>query len=120
MTVAGLLARCADWLLEVRVNGDALDIRQVVPCDPPPAELLAAVRERKGEVVAWLEAEARAVAMWRAVFSRLRGRVDLPADTQYRALERVAEAAHLRHDWPALADALLDLEAYANRTRVQP
>ncbi|NLG65984.1 MAG: hypothetical protein GX537_10305 [Actinobacteria bacterium] len=120
MTVAGLLARCADWLLEVKADGDRLDIRQVVPCDPPPADLLEAMRERKAEVLAWLQWEDHATALWRAVFGRLCDRADLPADPQYQVLERVAEAAHRRHDRAALVDALLDLENHAKRTRVQP
>ena len=121
MTIPGLLARAADWLLEVKVDGDRLNLRQVAPCDPPPEELLHAIlHERKAEVLEWLDWDRRAGVLWRAVFYRLRGRVDLPSDPKYKELEGAAEAAHRRHDRPALLDALLDLESYANRTRVQP
>lgn len=116
---ADLLARLDEYLLEVKVDGDRLTIQQVLPGDPPPAALLEDVHTHKAELLEWFAWQARAAAMWRAVFDRLRSRGDLPSDPRFQELGRAAETAHLRHDLPALADALLDLEAYANGKQVQ-
>jgi hypothetical protein len=123
LTVArDLVARAADWLLLIRLDGDGerLDVRQVLPCEPPPAELLAELREHKAELVECLRFEERADALWRAVFWRLRGRTDLPADPMYRTRVQAAEDAHRRHDFAALVAALAALEAYADTKQVQP
>ena len=52
MTARALLERCREAGLQVRLEGDGLQLRR--PAGPPPPDLLHALGSHKGEVVEYL------------------------------------------------------------------
>jgi len=120
VSIPDLLANVGEWLATVELGPEG----GVVVCEHSahhlPEDLLRTCREHKEEIAVWLRWERAADALWRAVYRRLSSRSDLASDLHFQTLRAAAEAAHLRHDRPALVDALLDLEAYARTTRPDP
>ena len=117
--VPDLQARLAEWLAVVELDADGRAAVRECSDTPVPPDLLEECREHKAALQEWLTWERDAVVLWRAVHRRIAAtgkRADLATDPRYRELEAAADAAHLRHDRSALADALLDLEAHARRT----
>jgi hypothetical protein len=112
------LDRLIQHRVDAHLEGGDLVVRQVEGT-PIPDPLRREIRQRRDELVQWLQWEAEADALWRALFRRHAHRVDLAQDERFQELIRRAEKAHARHNQERLVRWLLAMERHANQTADQ-